>query len=130
MGLVWRITRHKLSGHWASLDIDPFEVPSDQGATPQSVRVAEVPALMAKKLKMGTGQPDEEETPDKRAITGIERESDRSIGFSLRSRFHTLRPGKQPELIVSPLTSLSRTALGWRKKSLVQPVGTFSVWHV
>ena len=53
IGLVWRITRRKLSGNWASwVDIDPFEVPIDQGATPQSVRVAEAHSFVAKKLKM------------------------------------------------------------------------------
>ena len=52
IGLVWR---RKLSGNWASwVDIDPFEVPSDQGATPQSVRVAEAPSFDAKKIEDGT----------------------------------------------------------------------------
>ena len=38
IGLVWRITRRKLSGNWAScVDIDPFEVPSDPGAAPPPV---------------------------------------------------------------------------------------------
>ena len=51
--------------------------------------------------------------------------------------FHALRAEKPPELIVSPLTCLSRTALGWRKRFLVQPIlrhgfigGGFSVWRV
>ena len=53
IGLVWRITRRKLSGNWACwVDIDPFQVPSDQGATTQSVRVAEAPTFVAKKLKI------------------------------------------------------------------------------
>ena len=53
IGLVWRITRRKLSGNWASwVDIDPFEVPSDPWAAPPPVRVAEASAVGAKKLKM------------------------------------------------------------------------------
>ena len=34
------------------VDIDPFEVTIDQGATPQSARVAEAPTFVAKKLKV------------------------------------------------------------------------------
>ena len=34
------------------MDIDPFEVTIDQGATPQSARVAEAPTFVAKKLKV------------------------------------------------------------------------------
>ena len=49
--LVWRIARRRKSGNWASwVDIDPFDVPSDQGATPQSVRVAEAPSFLAMKF--------------------------------------------------------------------------------
>ena len=164
IGLVWRITRRKLSGNWASwVDIDPFEIPSDQGATPQSVRVAEAPSFGAKKLKTAhiLDQGDESEFTladaghitvwfhtSSRSLTdnqtieqfivGVDREGGRPTGFSLRRlrRFDALRAENPPELIVSPLTCLSRTALGWRKKSLVQPifrlgfiVGGFSVWR-
>ena len=53
IGLVWRLARRKLSGHWAGwVDMDPFEVPADQGATPRPVRVAKTPSFVAKKLKM------------------------------------------------------------------------------
>ena len=53
IGLVWRITRRKMSGNWAGwVDVDPFEVPSDPGAAPPPVRVAEASSLGAKKLKM------------------------------------------------------------------------------
>ena len=102
-------------GSW--VDFDPFKVPSDQGATPQSVRVAEAPSFVTKKLKMAhiLDQGDESEftladaghitvwfhnfvaithgQPDERAIIGIERESDRPTGFPLRRfrPFHTLR---------------------------------------
>ena len=101
IGLVWRITRRELSGNLASwVDIDPFEVPSDQGAT-QSVRVVEAPSFGAKKLKMAHildqgdesesaladaghitvwihnffaithGQPDEEETPTNEQLSAL-----------------------------------------------------------
>ena len=96
------ITRCKLSGNWASwVDIDPFEVPSGPGATPQSVRVAEAPSSGAKKVKMAHildqgdeseftladaghitvwfhnfvairhGQPDEEETPTNEQLSAL-----------------------------------------------------------
>ena len=53
VGLVWRITRRKLSGNWASwVDVDPFEAPSDPGAAPPTVKVVEASASGAKKLKM------------------------------------------------------------------------------
>ena len=149
--------------------LDPFAVPIDQGATPQSVRVAEAPSFVPKKLKMAhiLDQGDESEfttrrcwthyrlvsqlrrnyaqttrrrgNADERAIIGIERESDRPTGFPLRRflRFHTLRAENNQSSSFSPLTSLSQTALCWRKKSLVQPiiklgciVGEFSVWRV
>ena len=77
------------------MDIDPSEVPSDQGATPQSVRVAKAPSFVAKKLKMAHifdqgveseftladaghitvaithGQPDEEETPTNEQLSAL-----------------------------------------------------------
>ena len=53
VGLVWRITRRKLSGNWASWeDVDPFEAPSDPGAAPSAVKAVEASASGAKKLKM------------------------------------------------------------------------------
>ena len=65
---------------------------------------------------------------DERAIIGFEREG----GHPTRLPLRRLRC-----LIVSPLTCLNRTALGWRKRSLVQPifrhgfiVGCVSVWRV
>ena len=101
IGLVWRITRRKLSGNWASwVDIDPFRVPIDQGATPQSVRVAEAPSFCGKenlsthprlrrRIRVHTRRC---WTHFRLAIIGIERESDRPTGFTLRRfrRFHTL----------------------------------------
>ena len=100
IGLVWRITRRKLSENWASwVDIDPFE---DTGGTATPPRkAAETPTSNAKKLKMAHvldqgdeseftvadagyinkwfhnfvammhGQPDEEETRDERTIIGV-----------------------------------------------------------
>ena len=115
VGLVWRTARRKLSGNWASLvDIDPFEVPSDQGATPQSVRVAEAPSFGGKEIEDGTHprprrrirvhtrgrwrhyrlvsqlRRDHARTnrrrgnADERAIIGVEREGGHPTGFSLR----------------------------------------------
>ena len=53
VGLVWRITRRRLSGNWASwVDVDPFEAPSDPGAAPHTVKVVEASVSGAKRLKM------------------------------------------------------------------------------
>ena len=50
VGLVWRITRRKLSGNWASwVDVDPFEAPNDPGAAPPTVKVVEASVSDAKK---------------------------------------------------------------------------------
>ena len=123
IGLVWRSTPRKLSGNLASwVVIDPFEVPSDQGATTQSVSGGGA-FVCGKEIEDGTHprprrrirvhtrrcwthyrlvsqlRRDHARTTrrrgnaDKRAIIGIERESDRPTGFPSRRfrRFHTLR---------------------------------------
>ena len=69
VGLVWRITRRKLSGNWASwVDVDPFEAPSDPGAAPPTVKVVEASSTKTTNPSSHSqtldtyGQPDEEET--------------------------------------------------------------------
>ena len=88
IGLVWRITRRKLSGNWASrVDIDPFEVPSVPGAAPPPVKVAEASASGANpsshsrtldtlppchnSVAITHGQPDEEETPTNEQLSAL-----------------------------------------------------------
>ena len=100
IGLVWRITRRKLSENWASwVDIDPFE--DTGGAATPPRKAAETPTSNAKKLKMAhvldqgdeseftvadaghinkwfhnfvaimRGQPDEEETPTNEQLSAL-----------------------------------------------------------
>ena len=85
------------------------------------------------------GQPDEEDTPTNEQLSALNVRVIVQLGFPLRRyrSFSHLTRGRPPELIISPFTCLSWTALGWRKKSLVQPifrlgftVGEFSVWRV
>ena len=114
IGLVWRIPRRKLSGNSASwVDIDPFEVPSDQGATPFSESVGS-PFVWCKEIEDGTHlrprrrirvhtrgrwthyslvsqlRRDHARTTrrrrnaDERAIIGIEREGGHPTGFTSR----------------------------------------------
>ena len=64
VGVVWRITRCKLSGNLANWeDVDPFKAPSDPGAAPSPVKVVEASASGAKRSKMAhiLGQGDESE---------------------------------------------------------------------
>ena len=55
IGLVWRITRRKLSGNWASwMDIDPFEVPSDHGCDTTTSESGGSAFVWVKKIEDGT----------------------------------------------------------------------------
>ena len=170
IGLVWRITRRKLSGNWASwVVVDPFEISSYQGATPLSVRVAEAPSFVAKKLKMAhildqggeseftladaqhitvwfhnyvaitRGQPDAEETPTNEQLSALNVRVIVQLGspFADFAIFtpHARKTTRAHRFTL--ITCLSKTALGWRKKSLVQPiftlgfiVGGSTVWRV
>ena len=100
IGLVWRITRRKVSENWASwADIDPFE--DTGGAATPPRKVEETPTSNVKKLKMAHvldkgdeseftvadaghinkwfhnfvaimhGQPDEEETPTNEQLSAL-----------------------------------------------------------